>query len=91
MVKAMKRLHQLRKGAKIYESVGSYVGEVWKGSDADTDPVIFDHIDGAYSFCYLQSDKNMVVHISANAPMEKYKDGWKIADKDAEAVAHTTT
>lgn len=78
------RLHELKKGAKIYESVGSMVGKIWKGTDPETDPVIFDHVDGMYSYCYLQSDPTIVAHISATAPMMEYKDGYKIA-------AHTAT
>jgi len=71
-------LHELKKGSKIYESIGSTVGKVWKGSDPETDPVIFDGVDGMYSHCHLQSDPTVVVHISASAPLEKYKDGWKL-------------
>jgi len=39
--------------------------------------VIFDHIDGLYSYCYLENDKNKVIHIRADALFKKYKDGYK--------------
>lgn len=40
--------------------------------------IIFDHIDGFYSYCWLEEDKNKVVHIKATAQFKKYKDGYKI-------------
>ena len=39
--------------------------------------VMFDHIDGFYSYCWLEKDKNKLVHIKATALFEKYKDGYK--------------
>lgn len=76
-------LHELKKGAKIYETVASSVGKVFNNTP-DTDPVIFDHVDGMYSYCYLQSDPKIVVHLSVMTPLEKYKDGWKIRRTDSE-------
>lgn len=43
----------------------------------DEDIVIFDHIDGFYSYCWLENDKNKLVHIKATAEFEEYKDGYK--------------
>ena len=39
--------------------------------------VIFGHLDGLYSYCWLEEDKSKIVHINANALFEKYKDGYK--------------
>ena len=39
--------------------------------------VIFGHIDGFYSYCWLEEDKNKLVHIKATTLFEKYKDGYK--------------
>ena len=39
--------------------------------------VIFDHIDGLYSYCWLEEDKTKIVHIKATTPFKKYKDGYK--------------
>ena len=39
--------------------------------------VIFDHIDGFYSYCWLEEDKNKIVHIKATTLFEEYKDGYK--------------
>jgi len=78
------KLYDLQKGAKIYETLGTMVGGIWTPSNDEDDPVIFDHLDGAYSYCYLQSDPKIVVHISAAAPMVKYKDGYKIGEEDGQ-------
>lgn len=39
--------------------------------------VIFDHIDGLYSYCWLEEDKTKIIHIKATTPFKKYKDGYK--------------
>lgn len=44
----------------------------------DDKVIIFDHIDGAYSYCWFEEDKTKIVHIQAWAVFEKYKDGYKI-------------
>lgn len=49
--------------------------------------VLFDHLDGAYSLCYLEdSGKNGepvdLIHLSASTPLVPYKDGYKIEDED---------
>ncbi len=54
------------KGVKLY------------GLRPDDKVVIFGHLDGSYSYCWLEEDDNKVVHISASAPVEKYKDGYKV-------------
>lgn len=43
----------------------------------DDTVVIFDHIDGFYSYCWLEEDKNKIVHIKATTEFEEYKDGYK--------------
>lgn len=40
--------------------------------------IIFDHIDGFYSYCWLEEDKKQLVHIKATTLLEEYKDGYKI-------------
>lgn len=40
--------------------------------------VIFDHVDGLYSYCYLEEDENKIVHINACTEFKKYKDGYKM-------------
>ncbi len=89
----MPKLYELKKGAKIYETIASSVGKVFNETP-DTDPVIFDHIDGMYSYCYLESDPKLVVHLSASTPLEAYKDGYKIAphtEADHEEVKDAAT
>lgn len=46
--------------------------------------IIFDHIDGFYSYCWLEEDKTKLVHIKATTQLKKYKDGYKIIGEDKE-------
>jgi hypothetical protein len=41
--------------------------------------IIFGHLDGAYSYCWIENTDN-VVHLSASTPLEKYKDGYKVVE-----------
>jgi len=77
-------LHKLERGAKIYSPLMGMIGKVFFESDSEKDPIIFDHIDGMYSYCYLQSKPEMVVHLNASTPLVPYKDGWKIQDVELE-------
>jgi hypothetical protein len=43
--------------------------------------VIFDHIDGFYSYCWLEEDKNKIVHIKTTTEFKKYKDGYKYVEE----------
>ena len=42
--------------------------------------VIFDHIDGMYSYCWLEEDKTKLVHIKATTQFKRYKDGYKYVE-----------
>ena len=44
--------------------------------------VIFVHIDGFYSYCWLEEDKTKLVHIKATTLWEEYKDGYKYVEED---------
>lgn len=59
------KLYGIEKGSKIY------IEDV---------VVIFDHLDGMYSYCYDQNDKTKLLHLSASTPLEAYKDGYKIEE-----------
>lgn len=39
--------------------------------------VIFDHLDGLYSYCYIDGDESKAVHINACTLFEKYNDGYR--------------
>lgn len=61
------------KGIKIYGA---------KSQDTGKDVVIiFGHIDGAYSYCWIEGHPDQVVHISASTPLTEYKDGYMIGDE----------
>lgn len=59
------RLYDIPEKSKLYEPCSD-------GSEF----TMFDHLDGAYSYCV--SEKGAVVHLSASTPLIKYKDGFKI-------------
>lgn len=42
--------------------------------------IIFDHLDGLYSYCWLEEDKSKIVHIKITTLFEKYKDGYKLVE-----------
>ena len=44
--------------------------------------IIFDHLDGLYSYCWLEEDKSKIVHIKCTTLFKKYKDGYKLVDGD---------
>ena len=44
--------------------------------------VIFGHLDGMYSYCWLEEDNNKIVHIAATTMFEKYKDGYKYIETE---------
>lgn len=46
--------------------------------------VIFGHLDGLYSYCWLEEDKNKLVHIKATTLFKKYKDGYKYLESKGE-------
>lgn len=46
--------------------------------------IIFGHLDGLYSYCWLESDKTKIIHINANTFFKKYKDGYKIVGDNNE-------
>ena len=43
--------------------------------------IIFDHIDGFYSYCWLEKDKSKIVHIKATTKFKRYKDGYKLVGR----------
>lgn len=65
----MKKLYELPEG----KNIKLYFGE-------KDEVVIFGHIDGLYSYCWLEDDKTKLVHIKATTPFEEYKDGYKFVE-----------
>ena len=62
------QLRDIKKGSKIKV-------ELKNGKDAF---VIFDHLDGMYSYCYLESDHSKLLHLSFATPLKKEKDYYII-------------
>ena len=46
---------------------------------------IFDHLDGMYSFCYLEEDKS-IFHLAGRCPVLKVEGGYKVSREDLEFV-----
>ena len=65
----MKRLYELPE----YKNIKLYI---------EDKAVIFDHIDGFYSYCWLEEDKSKIVHIKATTLFEEYKDGYKYVEEE---------
>ena len=64
----MKKLYELPRNQNIKLYINNKV-------------IIFDHIDGFYSYCWLEEDRNKLVHIKATTSLRKYKDGYKIVEE----------
>lgn len=43
--------------------------------------VIFGHLDGLYSYCWIDGDKEKIVHINACTLFKKYRDGYKLVEE----------
>ena len=43
--------------------------------------IIYDHIDGLYSYCWLEEDREKIVHIKATTLFKRYKDGYKYVEE----------
>lgn len=65
----MKRLYELpeHQGVKLY---------------IEDKVVVFDHLDGLYSYCWIDSDESKIVHINACTLFKKYKDGYRYVGDD---------
>ena len=65
----MKKLYELPEKSKLY---------------IEDKVVIFSHLDGLYSYCWLEEDKKIIVHIKATTMFRKYKDGYKYVEEKKE-------
>lgn len=63
------RLYELPKGAKIF-------GLEPNGNKDDV--VVFDHVDGMYSYCTYEDDVlgECTLHLLASMPVVKFRDGY---------------
>lgn len=71
-MKPVHKLHEIPKGSKIYELMPN-------GDEEGV--IIFDHLDGMYSYCYVESDPSIVVHLFVGTELEEYKDGYRLYDR----------
>ncbi len=63
------KLYDIKKGSRVFV-------EVSDGSKS----IIFDHIDGMYSYC--KSENGAIVHLGAVTPLEKVEGGYKIKEEN---------
>lgn len=67
---------------KIYTKVNEELGHV-----------LFDHIDGAYSFCRAYNADGQLVgscHLAAWTPLEPFMDGYRIVTEEEEDIDANT-
>ena len=77
------KLYEIDKGSKIY-GLEPVVGD----NRVDGGIIVFDHVDGMYSYCtVVESDgepvktsdgKSAIVHLNASMPLVEFEDGYKI-------------
>lgn len=67
--KPILELRDIKKGSKLYLE-----------TDLGEEVFIFDHLDGVYSYCYGENNKNRIIHLSFATPLGEYKDGYKIKE-----------
>ena len=67
----MKNLHELPHKSPIRITL----------EDGTVEDAIYDHPDGMYSYCYLESDKDKVFHLSVMTPMKEVDGRWEIDSK----------
>lgn len=52
--------------------------------DGNKVTIIFGHLDGAYSYCWIKDEVNgdtdKIVHLSASTPLEPHKDGYRVLE-----------
>ena len=71
---------------KIYELPRDQGVKIYGLKDIDNNNliIIFGHIDGAYSYCWIEDkkygDTNQIVHLPASTTLVKYKDGYKVEE-----------
>ena len=46
--------------------------------DKEDVTVIFDHIDGMYSYCWVKGARKEIVHLNASTELKAYKDGYTV-------------
>lgn len=74
----MPKLYDIPKGSKIY-GLQAFVGGSRIARDA---VIIFDHVDGMYSYCTIEGAPEAgPVHLNATTPLEAFKDGYKVAEE----------
>ena len=65
-----KRLYEIPRKSRLY------------GLSPNGDPdgvVIFDHIDGMYSYCYVEKDLGKIVHLYCGTELIEHLDGYILA------------
>ena len=46
----------------------------------DGKTIIFGHLDGMYSYCWLKEDKSKILHINSCTEFRKFRDGYKYVE-----------
>ena len=65
---------------KLYELQRDKNIPIYGLTDSEKSPVviIFGHIDGMYSYCWLKDKEEQVVHLNASTELKPHKDGYEV-------------
>lgn len=78
-----KRIPRLKRKFKLSEIPmdSKIYGYEISGEDEGT-VIIFKHLDGVSSHCHVEGKPEKIVHLSPSTPLVKYKDGFKLDEKE---------
>lgn len=53
----------------------------FNGEDGKPLTIVFGHLDGMYSYCWLENETDKIVHLSASTPLKKIDNTtYEVAD-----------
>lgn len=55
--------------------------DVNKNNNSKEEKFIFRHLDGLYSYCEMENNKDKIINLSRFTPLKAYKDGYKVISK----------
>jgi len=75
-----KKLYELPDKSPMRIGVLKDGGDAGKTEDYMMTDCVFDHIDGMYSYCYVEADRSKVFHLGAACQMKLVDGRWELAE-----------